>query len=260
MAAPRIELDSADAIDGRHIRAVAFQEVRLEYVRRVLDGMRPTGGGSALVVGSGRGDLARGLSRLGFEVTAVDPSPAATEMARESGDGERVVYETVPAEDLGRPAASFDLAYYADTFEVTSDLERVVAQAARVLRPGGTLCYDTVNRTPLSRLIYLGAFQGIPQTRIMPRGRYTAARLRRPAELVGVLERHGLRNEDICPFQPGNVSDLVKTVLARRRGRITDDQVAAAAGFVLAPDHRPLVTYLGHARKAGSPSDRSPGV
>jgi 2-polyprenyl-6-hydroxyphenyl methylase/3-demethylubiquinone-9 3-methyltransferase len=186
-----------------------------------------------------------------LEVTAVDPSPSATRLARESGDGERVEYETAPAEEPGHPAGSFDLAYYADTFEITSDLDRVVAQAARVLRPGGVLCYDTVNRTFLSRLVYLGAFQAIPQTRIMPRGRYAAARLRRPAELIRVLERHGLRNEDICPFQPAAARDLIGTVLARRHGRITDDQVAAMAGFVLAPDHRPLVTYLGHARKPG---------
>jgi hypothetical protein len=31
MSAPRIQLDSADAIDGRHIPAAAFQQVRLEY-------------------------------------------------------------------------------------------------------------------------------------------------------------------------------------------------------------------------------------
>ncbi|MEU6754157.1 methyltransferase domain-containing protein, partial [Spirillospora sp. NPDC046719] len=85
---PTIELDSrtTGAIDGRHIRALTFQDVRLEYVGSVLRrlGIDPAGR-SALVVGSGRGLLARGLAGLGLTVVALDPSPEATAMAREAG-------------------------------------------------------------------------------------------------------------------------------------------------------------------------------
>jgi 2-polyprenyl-6-hydroxyphenyl methylase/3-demethylubiquinone-9 3-methyltransferase len=204
---PRIELDSRspEAIDGRQIRAVAFQGVRLEYVAGVLKRLDLVPAGSrALVVGSGRGLLARGLARLGFDVVAVDPSPTATAMARKASEREdlSIAHKTAPAEELGLDDETFDLAYYADTFEITSHLDRVIAQAARVLKAGGVLIYDTVNRTLPSRLIYLGAFQALPMTRIMPAGRYAAARLRTPAELAEALARHGLRNEDICDFKP----------------------------------------------------------
>ncbi|WPB89165.1 class I SAM-dependent methyltransferase [Streptomyces malaysiensis] len=253
-AAPHIELDSRspEAVDGRQIRAVTFQDSRLEYVRGTLGTVDlPAPGSRAVVVGSGRGLLARGLAGLGFEVVAVDPSAAATEMAREADGGEHpgVGYRTAPAERLGLADGAFDLAYYADTFEITSELDRVLAEAARVLRPGGVLIYDTVNRTFLSRLIYLGAFQRVPMTRIMPAGRYTAARLRTPAELTAALERQGLRNEDICDFKPKDPRSLVKATMARRRGRISDEQIPPIVDFVLAPDARPLVTYLGYARK-----------
>lgn len=162
----RIELDSPDSVDGRHIRAVTFQPVRLEYVQRTLarTGLRPDGA-QALVVGSVRGDLARGLSGLGMAVTALDPSPVATELARRADPDPSTSYRTAAAEHLDAlPDAAFSLAYYADTLEITSDLGGVLAQAARVLRPGGVLVYDTVARTPVSRLIYLGAFQAIPLT------------------------------------------------------------------------------------------------
>ncbi|MET8009266.1 hypothetical protein ABZU86_09645 [Streptomyces sp. NPDC005271] len=118
-----------------------------------------------------------------------------------------------------------------------------------MLRPGGVLVYDTVNRTLLSRLIYLGAFQRLPMTRIMPAGRYAAARLRTPAELAAALDRQGLRHEDTCAFKPKDPRSLVKATMARRRGRIGDEQIPPVVRFVLAPDAKPQVTYLGYARK-----------
>ncbi|MEV0032582.1 methyltransferase domain-containing protein [Nocardia sp. NPDC050793] len=251
---PRIQLDSASpqAIDGRQVRAATFQKVRLGYV---IDTMKRLGidavSRKVLVVGGGRGILPSGLARQGFDVTAVDPSGSATTMARAAAerDGLAIVYRTAPAEDLGAVEGSFDVAYYADTFEITSDLERVIEHAAGALATGGVLFYDTVNRTLLSRLVYLGMFQRIPMTRIMPRGRYAADRLRRPDELAEVLERYGLHNEDVCDFKPKNALGLLNGVRALRRGAITDEQIAAMVDFVLNPDGRPVVTYLGYARK-----------
>jgi len=208
-------------------------------------------GSRALVVGSGRGLLAGGLARMGFDVVAVDPSATATAMAREAHErqGLAVVHQTAPAEDLDLPDESFDIAYLADTLEITPDPDRVIEQAARVLKPDAVLIYDTVNRTLLSRLIYLGAFQALPITRIVPPGRYAAARLRTPAEVVALLDRHGLRNQDICGFKPKDPRGLIKATLARRRGQITDEQIPPIVGFILAPHGRPVVTYLGYARK-----------
>jgi 2-polyprenyl-6-hydroxyphenyl methylase/3-demethylubiquinone-9 3-methyltransferase len=247
----RIELDSPDAVDGRHIRAVTFQPVRLRYVQGALAraGLRPDGA-PALVVGSVRGDLARGLAGLGMAVTALDPSPVATELARRADPGSPTTYRTAAAEDLDAlPDAAFRLAYYADTFEITSNLDAVIAHAARVLRPAGVLVYDTVARTAISRLIYLGAFQAIPLTRIMPPHRYQAERLRPPAEVAAALAAAGLTSEDVCGFRPVSIAALVRGVLARKSGRLRDEDLPAAVDFVLDPDHEPVVTYLGTALK-----------
>jgi 2-polyprenyl-6-hydroxyphenyl methylase / 3-demethylubiquinone-9 3-methyltransferase len=253
-SAPHIELDSRlpDTVDGRQIRAVAFQDVRLEYVTATLKNLGLTAAGSrALVVGSGRGLLAGGLARLGFTVVAVDPSATATAMAGEAHERENlaVVHKTAPAEDLSLAGEGFDVVYLADTLEITNDPDRVIEQAARALKPGGVLIYDTVNRTLLSRLIYLGAFQAVPFTRIMPPGRYAAARLRPPAELASLLDRHGLRNQGICGFKPKDPRSLIRATLARRRGQITDEEIPPIVGFVLTPHGSPVVTYLGYARK-----------
>ncbi|KOX02224.1 3-demethylubiquinone-9 3-methyltransferase [Streptomyces sp. NRRL B-1140] len=246
--APHIALDSPGAVDGRHIRAVTFQSVRMEYLRRVLGELSLVAAGSrALVVGSGRGLLARGLAGLGFEAVAVDPSPAATALARDAGGGPGVTYVTMSAEELDLADHSFDLVYCTDTLEITERPDAVLTEAARVLRPGGAFVYDTVNRTPVSRLIYLGAFQAIPSTRIMPRGRYAAHRLRRPVDLAESLGRAGLCARDVSSFKPRDVRALVRATRGLRRGTLTDDQLPELVGMVLEPKGRPVVTYLGYA-------------
>ncbi|MFD3503240.1 class I SAM-dependent methyltransferase [Streptomyces sp. NPDC058678] len=250
VTAPHIALDSAGpaAVDGRHIRALTFQSVRLEYLRHVLAELSLGPAGSrALVVGSGRGLLARGLAQLGFEVVAADPSPAATALAWDADDGLGVTYLTTPAEELHLPDNSFDLVYCADTLEITERPDSVLEEAARVLRTGGAFVYDTVNRTPVSRLIYLGAFQAFPGTRIMPRGRYAAHRLRRPVELAESLDRAGLSAKDVSAFKPRDVRSLVRATRGRRRGTLTDDQLPELVDMVLEPEGSPVVTYLGYA-------------
>ncbi|MFI5801420.1 class I SAM-dependent methyltransferase [Streptomyces sp. NPDC051561] len=246
-AAPRIALDTAGpaAVDGRQIRALTFQSVRLEYLRPVLQDLKPAG--RALVLGSGRGLLARALTRLGLAVVAADPSPAATALARDADDGLGITYLTTPPEQLALPDASFDLVYCADTLEITGRPDAVLSEAARVLRPGGAFVYDTVNRTPVSRLIYLGAFQVFPGTRIMPRGRYAAPRLRRPADLARALDRAGLSPQDVSSFKPRSVRSLVSATRGRRRGTLTDEQLPELVGMVLEPEGSPVVTYLGYA-------------
>ena len=59
---------------------VATQEL-LAYLRRVL----PPPPRRVLEVGPGRADLAARLQALGYAVTAVDPDPAAVELARQAG-------------------------------------------------------------------------------------------------------------------------------------------------------------------------------
>src|SRR3954469_1125281 len=113
---------------------------RFGYMRRVLVeelGIDPRGR-KTLDVGCGGGILAEELARLGCEVTGVDPSEQSLEAARAHARQEGLAIDSRRAtgEALPFPDATFELAYCCDVLEHVTDLRRVVAEIARVLRPG----------------------------------------------------------------------------------------------------------------------------
>jgi len=234
-------------LDGRQVRAMAFAPARDDMLDRVLTG-RHLRDGRALLVGGGYSPLAAALRDRGLDTTAIDSSPEATAIARSTTPG--ATFHTAPATDLGVEPGSFDLVYCADTLEVTHDIDALLAGLATALRQGGTLILDTVTDTLIAKLIYLVAFQRLPFTRIMPPGRYAADRLWNPRDLARACDAAGITVDSVVGFEPASVGALVKAVLDRRSGRITDDALPRAAGFHLsAADHAPVVTYFAIATK-----------
>jgi 2-polyprenyl-6-hydroxyphenyl methylase/3-demethylubiquinone-9 3-methyltransferase len=257
----RVDLESAPVPerqrpDGLHVRAAAFLPARVSYLDQVISqvGVEPAGS-RALVVGSGRGLLARVLERRGFAVTAVDPDPAAVRLAEKASGGWSGHHEVGNAVVLPLGDGAVDVAYCQDTFETTDDLDGVLREAARVLRRGGVLLYDTVNRTALSRLIYLGALQSWRWTRIVPKDCYAPDRLRPPAELAATMSAYGLHNRDVSALLPASPTRLLRAVRRARRGDIDDAELARLAGMhvVAGSEHAEAkVTYLGFAIKNGT--------
>ena len=94
--------------------------------------------GIGLEIGVGTGRFA---APLGIRV-GVDPSPAMLEVAAARG------IETVEgtAEDLPFPEGSFDHVLVVTTICFVDSPERMVAEARRVLRPGGRLVVGLVDR------------------------------------------------------------------------------------------------------------------
>jgi ubiquinone/menaquinone biosynthesis C-methylase UbiE len=118
-------------------RIVARQDRRAELLaREVRDFVEPHADGRALDVGTGAGALAFALAPLVREVVGVDPVPELLALARAralpntrfvEGDGEA----------LGFPSSHFDLSGTHRTLHHVARPERVVAELARVTRPGG---------------------------------------------------------------------------------------------------------------------------
>lgn len=255
MARQRLEMDAQGPgiLDGRYMRAMALAPARDALLDQLAAerGWASTGAGRALVVGGGHSPIAAGLRDRGFQTTSIDSSAAATALA--AADAPEVDCRAAPPSALQVEPASFDLVYCADTLEITEDLDGVLAALAAAARPGATLVLDTVTDTFVARLIYLVAFQLFPWTRVMPRGRYHAVGLRRPRTLERASQRVGISVDRIQGFEPRSVGSLVRAVLDRRAGRISDAELPAAAGFRLSrTDHAPVVTYFAIATRSPS--------
>jgi len=94
--------------------------------------------GRTLEVGCGEGRVTRDLARLGHRVVAVDPVAALIRLARETdadNDYLRCDSAALPFAD-----GAFDLAVFYNSLMDVDDMEASLQEAARVLRPSGTLC------------------------------------------------------------------------------------------------------------------------
>jgi ubiquinone biosynthesis O-methyltransferase len=159
---------------------------RLAYFNPIVGNWRDK---SVLDLGCGGGFMAEPLARQGARVIGVDPSApaiaAAKRHAQESGLS--IDYRVGTGEHLPVANSAVDIVLCVDVLEHVRDLDAVIGEIRRVLKPGGLFLFDTINRTWLSKLaiVVLGEIV----LRLGPRGTHDPALFIRPEELRAKLER-----------------------------------------------------------------------
>ena len=161
---------------------------RLRWFDRQIDWQ----GQDVLDLGCAGGFMAEALAQRGANVTGIDPAACAIEAARQHArkSGLRIGYNVGVGEALPYEDASFDAVVCVDVLEHVADLNQVLAQAARVLRPGGLFLFDTINRNPLARLATITLAEDV--LRLLPRGTHDPAMFIKPRELRQALLGAGL--------------------------------------------------------------------
>ncbi len=104
----------------------------------MLEFVQPRGDERALDAGTGAGALALALAPHVAEVVGVDVEPELLARARERAPA-NATFEEADATSLPFPTASFDLAGTLRTLHHVHRPELVVAELARVTRPGGRI-------------------------------------------------------------------------------------------------------------------------
>jgi len=134
---------------------------KLHHLVRLVDfdGYR---GRSVLDVGCGAGvDLAR-FAKGGAEVTGVDVSSSAIDLARKNFEQQalRGRFEVADGERLPFPDDTFDLVFAHGVVQYTASPRRLVDECRRVLKPGGEAIFQVYNRiswlNALSKLMKVG--------------------------------------------------------------------------------------------------------
>jgi 2-polyprenyl-6-hydroxyphenyl methylase/3-demethylubiquinone-9 3-methyltransferase len=206
---------------------------RMAYFRAVLDrlGVRV---GRVLDIGCGAGFISEELARRGFAVTGIDPSTVAIEAARAHAEaaGLAIEYVVGTGEDLPFADAAFDLVSCCDVLEHVSDLDRVVAETARVLRPRGAYLFDTINRTRRSRLLAIKAMQEWRWTRILDAAIHDWSMFITPEELRAALDRQGMDLVEVVGLAPrAGMPRIIRSMVQARRGRITYGELSRRVDF-----------------------------
>ena len=201
----------------------AINPGRIGYLKRILDETGfPICGARALDIGCGGGLMAEEVARMGFDVTGVDPAQAAVGVAADHArrSGLEIAYRVAAGEALPFDDGQFDLVYCCDVLEHVDDVHRVIAESARVLRPGGLYFFDTINRTRASRFVMIKLFQEWSLTAWMPRDLHAWDRFITPDELTHLLADSGLElggMTGLAPSAPASAIDPRPRSAATRR-------------------------------------------
>ncbi len=196
-----------------------------------------------LDLGCGAGFLANDLAARGHRVTGIDMTEESLAVARARGTATYVVGD---ARATGLPDASHDVVTAMDLLEHVEDPERIVAEASRVLVPGGAFCFHTFNRTLRAHVIVVKGVEWFVAN--TPAALHVARLFVKPTELRAMCERHDLEIVELRGVRPKFDRALWRMVAT---GRVGDD-------FRFTFTRSLAVGYIGIARKRAQPRTAGP--
>ncbi|MCY7300676.1 MAG: class I SAM-dependent methyltransferase [Ilumatobacteraceae bacterium] len=110
-----------------------YEEQILPLAARELQGAQ-----RVLDVGCGDGQVSRLAAKMGAQVVGIDPTWNCVSVAHQRGGG---VFARAGAAQLPFADGTFDAVVACLVFEHIRDVDSAIAEVARVLRPGGRLCF-----------------------------------------------------------------------------------------------------------------------
>ncbi|NNE04538.1 MAG: bifunctional 2-polyprenyl-6-hydroxyphenol methylase/3-demethylubiquinol 3-O-methyltransferase UbiG [Xanthomonadales bacterium] len=166
----------------------------------------PLQGLKVLDIGCGGGILAESMAQLGASVHGIDVAErnilVATSHAQKSGIS--VKYECTTAEALAQHSPLYDIVLNMEVVEHVADLEGFMVAATNMVRPGGQMFVATINRNWIAWLVAIFGAEYVLGW--LPRGTHRYDRLRKPREIMRLLEIQGLSVSRMTGVQVNPVS------------------------------------------------------
>lgn len=165
-------------------------------------------GAQVVDLGCGGGLLAIPLAELGARVLGVDQSDPALQQANAEATRRGLstcVFQRADMTATGLAEDRADVVLLADVLEHLPRPERALAEAARLLRPGGHLFVNTVNRTWRSRFLAITVGEGCG---FIPKGTHDWRWFLRPDEVDAMAAVTRLRRIERCGERPAIAATL----------------------------------------------------
>lgn len=195
----------------------AESKLRNPWVARRLDhafGERPC---RVLDVGCGAGFLSNDIALRGRDVTGIDVAPDALTVARAHDASGRVRYLEADALALPFKGASFDAVCAMDLLEHLETPERAIAEASRVLAPGGLFFFHTFNRNVLSWLVIIAGVKWF--VRNAPEHMHVLRLFLKPEQVCAACAAHGLEEPELLGVRPKLTRPFWQMLLTGRVAR-----------------------------------------
>ncbi len=235
-----------------YLMQCSVNPARVGYFKRILFTelyVNPQGK-SALEVGCGGGILCEEIARMGFDVTGIDPSEHSLQIAANhaKASGLRINYEIGKGEALPYRDNSTDIVFCCDVLEHVQDVPKVIAEIYRVLKPGGYFCYDTLNRTFLSKLVAINISQVWKRWAFAPPNIHVWKMFIKPAEMRTILKQNNLEWQEHMGMQP-NVSLLKLLSYLRKRAEEELTYKELGEKIFMIESNNMNIMYMGYAIK-----------
>ncbi len=229
-----------------------FNPIRMDYAKRKLfaDLRIDPLGKRALEVGCGGGILCEEISRMGFDATGIDPSELSVRIAADHAraSGLKIRYVKGTGESLPFADGFYDVVFCCDVLEHVRDLPKVVSEISRVLKKGGVFCYDTFNRTMISRLAAIQICQVWKPWAFLPAGLHVWEMFIKPRELRSLLRENHLEWKEHRGISANiSVLRILRFLRKRASGRLSFRDLGEKIRLV--EGRSQAVMYMGYAVK-----------
>ena len=179
--------------------------LRLNYINQHV----PLAGKTVLDVGCGGGILSESMAELSAQVSAIDLSDKALQVAKlhllESG--KQVNYRKIAVEDLAaEQPAQYDVVTCLEMLEHVPNPASIIQACATLVKPGGWVFFSTLNRNPKS---YLFAIIGAEYVlNMLPKGTHDYAKFLKPSELAQSCRNANLNVLDLIGMSYNPISKI----------------------------------------------------
>ena len=167
----------------------AINPLRLAYI----DSLAHIKGKRVLDVGCGGGILSESMYFKGADVMGIDLGEKVLNVAKlhqlESGAG--VAYQLISVEQLAaEQPASFDVVTCMEMLEHVPDPAAIINACAKLVKPGGSVFFSTINRNPKAYLLAVIAAEYV--LNMLPKGTHDYEKFIKPSELSNWIRHANL--------------------------------------------------------------------